>query len=241
MRLIREAERTLTCPGCRTPAGGSERFCPRCGLPLVLDADAAPPADAAVSERRRRARLIKPQLSEGPLVAVARARNQAEAEFLQSLLLEQGVASMLRRSAGFDVPDMLFAGPRDVLVAASGVETARETLLDAGLSGAGHAGDEASRRPVVRPGPLLVGLLVALLVGAAIIWALSLVIGGRSATRRGEAGQVQAPLRVDRAEPRAEGPLDRRVRIAAVRRGRELERGLLALVLGEQVEHGSAQ
>src|SRR5579875_3388728 len=239
MRLIREAERTLTCPGCRTPAGGSERFCPRCGLPLVLDADAAPPADAAVSERRRRARLIKPQLSEGPLVAVARARNQAEAEFLQSLLLEQGVASMLRRSAGFDVPDMLFAGPRDVLVAASGVETARETLLDAGLSG--EAGGGACGRPVVRPWPLLAGLLAALLIGAAIIWALSLVIGGRSATRRGEAAQVQAPLRVDRAEPRAEGPLDRRVRIAAVRRGRELERGLLALVLGEQVEHGSAQ
>src|SRR5579875_46544 len=177
MRLIREAERTLTCPGCRTPAGGSERFCPRCGLPLVLDADAAPPADAAVSERRRRARLIKPQLSEGPLVAVARARNQAEAEFLQSLLLEQGVASMLRRTAGFDVPDMLFAGPRDLLVAASGLQTARETLLGAGLTAGGReAGPQV--RPIVRPWPLLAGLLAALLLGAAVMWALSLVVAG---------------------------------------------------------------
>ena len=65
-----------------------------------------------------RARKIKPQLAEGELVRVAGARNQAEAEFIQGLLLEEGVPSMLRRSAGFDVPDFLAAGPRDVLVPA---------------------------------------------------------------------------------------------------------------------------
>ncbi len=79
-----------------------------------------PSPGADVSERRRRARLVKPQLAEGPLVKVAWVRNQAEGEFMQSLLLEHGVPSLLRRTAGFDVPDMLFAGPRDVLVAASG-------------------------------------------------------------------------------------------------------------------------
>ena len=60
---------------------------------------------------------------------VAGARNQAEAEFIQGLLLEEGVPSMLRRSAGFDVPDFLAAGPRDVLVPIAGLDAAREVLL----------------------------------------------------------------------------------------------------------------
>ena len=64
---------------------------------------------------------------------VAGGRNQAEAEFIQGLLLEEGVPSMLRRSAGFDVPDYLAAGPRDVLVPASGAATARDVLLQADL------------------------------------------------------------------------------------------------------------
>ena len=80
--------------------------------------------------------------------------------------------SLLRRSPGFDVPDMLFAGPRDVMVAASGVDIAREALLDARLI---DPGDEA-RRAVVRPWPLLAGLVGALAAVAAVIWALSLVI-----------------------------------------------------------------
>ena len=84
-----------------------------------------------MTERHRRARKIKPQLAEGELVRVAWARNQAEAEFIQGLLLEEGVPSVLRRSAGFDVPDFLAAGPRDILVPQSGVDTAREVLLQA--------------------------------------------------------------------------------------------------------------
>ncbi len=120
--------RTAGCPSCST----------RRSAPSPLDAP-------DVSERRRRARLVKPQLAEGPLVKVAWVRNQAEGEFLQSLLLEQGVPSLLRRTAGFDVPDMLFAGPRDVLVAASGLQTARETLLEAGLTGGGGASARRAR------------------------------------------------------------------------------------------------
>ena len=49
------------------------------------------------------------------------------------MLLEEGVPSMLRRSRGFDVPDMLAAGPRDVMVPASGAAAAREVLLQAEL------------------------------------------------------------------------------------------------------------
>ena len=62
------------------------------------------------------------------------------------LLLDQGVPSTLRRSAGFDVPDFLAAGPRDVLVPESGLEPAREVLL-----AGGHLRSPAWRRQGRRP------------------------------------------------------------------------------------------
>ena len=86
-------------------------------------------ARALPSERHSRARKVKPQLAEGELVQVAGAHNQAEAEFIQAMLLDAGVPSLIRRSAGFDVPDFLAAGPRDVLVPQSGAEAAREALV----------------------------------------------------------------------------------------------------------------
>jgi hypothetical protein len=77
---------------------------------------------------------------------------------------------MLRRSAGFDVPDFLAAGPRDVMVPASGAQTAREVLLQADvISPVGPS------RPV-DPRRLLLGLVVALAVGALLVWVLSLAI-----------------------------------------------------------------
>ena len=76
---------------------------------------------------------------------VAGGRHQAEAELIQGLLLEEGVPSMLRRTAGFDVPDFLAAGPRDVLVPEAGAEAARELLLQADL-----APTEGRRRPPAR-------------------------------------------------------------------------------------------
>lgn len=59
---------------------------------------------------------------------VATARNQAEAEMIEGLLLEEGIPSLVRRTGGFDVPDFLAGGPRDVLVPAAGAELAREAL-----------------------------------------------------------------------------------------------------------------
>ena len=44
------------------------------------------------------------------------------------MLLEEGIPSLVRRSGGFDVPDFLAAGPRDIVVAASGADAARELL-----------------------------------------------------------------------------------------------------------------
>ena len=94
---------------------------------------------------------------------MASARNLTEAEFLQGLLLEEGIPSMLRRSRGFDVPDFLAAGPRDVLVTRSGYEAAREVLLQADLLG------EAPAR--VRPAMVLAWLLA----GVAVIGLIALL------------------------------------------------------------------
>jgi hypothetical protein len=66
--------------------------------------------------------------SSGKLVKVAYGQNQAEAEMIQGLLSEHGIPSMLKRAAGFDVPDFLAAGPRQVLVAEEAAEQAREVL-----------------------------------------------------------------------------------------------------------------
>ena len=71
---------------------------------------------------------MRASYAEGPLVRIAAARNQPEAELLQGLLLEEGIPSMVRRSGGFDVPDFLASGPRDILVPSSGAEAAREIL-----------------------------------------------------------------------------------------------------------------
>lgn len=68
----------------------------------------------------------------GKLVKVAYAQQQAEAEMIQGLLSEHGIPSMLRRAAGFDVPDFLAAGPREVLVAEELAAQAREVLEGTG-------------------------------------------------------------------------------------------------------------
>ncbi|HWE32835.1 MAG TPA: hypothetical protein VG410_05070 [Solirubrobacteraceae bacterium] len=169
------AQGALVCPGCGSRHGEEERFCPDCSLPLVF-----PGGDAVrePDERHEWARKIKPQLAEGELVRVAWARNQVEAEFIQGLLLEEGVPSMLKRSRGFDVPDFLAAGPRDVFVPSSGAPTAREMLLQAELIQPG--GDATSpaggSAPTQAPLRILAGLLVALIVGALIVWLLATVL-----------------------------------------------------------------
>ena len=159
-----ELAEPLVCPSCATRHPPDERFCRACGMPLTY-AGRPGGLDAPVSEAHARARKIKPQYSEGGLVRVVGARNQAEAELIQGLLLEEGVPSMLRRSRGFDVPDMLAAGPRDVLVPASGAVTAREVLLEAELLAEREPG-----RAVERPDRLLVVLCAVVALVALIAW-----------------------------------------------------------------------
>jgi len=151
----------LVCPSCAVPHPLEDRFCRECGMPLTYAGSLG--VDQPVTDVQARARKIKPQLTEGDLIRVAGGRNQAEAEMIQGLLLEEGVPSMLKRSAGFDVPDMLAAGPRDVLVPRSGVATAREVLLDASLLSEPATG-------VDPPARILAGLLIALAVVAVIAW-----------------------------------------------------------------------
>lgn len=62
------------------------------------------------------------------LVKVAYARNLPEAEMIEGLLRENGIESLTQRNRGFDVPDFLAAGPRDVLVPEDDAERARELL-----------------------------------------------------------------------------------------------------------------
>lgn len=62
------------------------------------------------------------------LVKVAFAPNQMEAEMIQGLLRDHGIQSMLKRGPGFDVPEFLASGPRQVFVLESVAQRAREVL-----------------------------------------------------------------------------------------------------------------
>ncbi len=153
----------LVCPGCGAGAMGSARLCERCGTPLVLRDAAA--ADAELDPVRVHARKVRPEYASGELVRVAGGRNQTEAEFVAGLLLEEGIPSLVRRSAGFDVPDFLAAGPRDILVPASGAQAAREVLLEGGLGSNGPP-------PAPRAAPILLVLLAGLALIAALVAAV---------------------------------------------------------------------
>jgi len=136
--------------------GLDERFCAECGMPLVYVG--SKPLEEPITDAHGRARKINPAYTEGELVRVAGGRNQAEAELIQGLLLEEGVPSILRRSAGFDVPDFLAAGPRDVMVPQAGAQAVREVLL---------AADLASAAPVaLPPRPRAMRLTAAVAAGA---------------------------------------------------------------------------
>jgi hypothetical protein len=125
--------------------------------------------EPARDEAHERARKVDPVYAEGELVRVGWAGNQAEAELIQGMLLEHGVPSTLRRSMGFDVPDFLAAGPRDVFVPASGAEAARDLLHDVGMAPAA----DVDAGP--RLGQALKIAAILLLVGGgvtALVWLL---------------------------------------------------------------------
>ncbi len=122
---------------------------------------------------RERARKINPQYTRGELRRVVTARQQPEAELIQMLLLEEGVPSTLRRAAGFDVPDFLAAGPRDVLVPESGLAVAREVLQQSDI-----IEEPASAPPGMStaPGRPAAMLLLGVIVGSAVVVLLILLL-----------------------------------------------------------------
>ena len=121
-----------------------------------------------ITEAHERARKVKPQYIGGQQVRVARASNLAEAELIQGILLEEGIPSVQRRTRGFDVPDFLAAGPRDILVPEAGAEAAQELLADV-RAGAPETAEAAGGE---RPLRLSAGLLIALAGAAGLIWVL---------------------------------------------------------------------
>lgn len=158
------SEGPLACPRCARKYPLSERFCTDCNMPLVYVGSGE---QDPVTEAHERARKVKPQFTGGELRRVAGAANQAEAELVQGMLLEEGIPSVQRRRRGFDVPDFLAAGPRDILVPEAGLEAARDVLADAAI-----AADELAAPGPERPLRLLAGVLVALAAAALIVWLL---------------------------------------------------------------------
>ena len=138
--------KSLSCLRCGKSFPLDERFCADCGLPLVF----------AGHEK------INPEYTRGDLVRVAGGRNQAEAELIQNLLLEEGIPSVVRRSAGFDVPDYLAGGPRDVLVAESGARAAHEMLLDTDLA--------PRQPPATARSPLRTAAVTGAVLAAAVLF-----------------------------------------------------------------------
>lgn len=113
----------------------------------------------------------------GPLVKVAFARNQAEAEMFQGLLSEGGVPSVLKRSGGFDNPDFLAAGPHDVFVNSDHAHKARELLADTMLESESEerAELEGERRRARGETSETTPTRLALWVGVALVGAVILV------------------------------------------------------------------
>jgi hypothetical protein len=134
-------------------------------MPLVYVGNAA---EERVSDAQERARKVRPQYTRGEPVRVVGARNLAEAELIQNLLLEEGIPSMQRRSRGFDVPDFLAAGPRDILVPESALDVARAQLEGADLLDA----DAASAAAETAPARLAAFLLAAVALAGLLVWLL---------------------------------------------------------------------
>lgn len=155
----------LTCPRCALSHPGSERFCRECGMPLVY---AGTREQEPITDAHERARKVNPQHARGELVRVTGGRNLSEAELIQGILLDQGIPSVLRRTRGFDVPDFLAAGPRDVLVPESGAQVALEVLNQTGLA--------PSEVATARPNP--VKLVAAIALGGAAAALLAYLLQG---------------------------------------------------------------
>jgi Putative prokaryotic signal transducing protein len=116
----------------------------------------------------------------GKLVKVGFARNQAEAEMLQALLQESRIPSVLKRSGGFDAPEFLAAGPRDIWVNKDHAQEARRILEETMTEGDDEAEErteleeEAHLRATggdpMTPQRLALWVLAGLVVAIVLVW-----------------------------------------------------------------------
>lgn len=114
----------------------------------------------------------------GKLIKVGFARNQAEGEMLQALLLESGIPSILKRSGGFDAPEFLAAGPRDIWVNQGHAENARRILAETLTESESEEREELEGEARLRktggdptsPGRLAIYVAAGLVVAIVIVW-----------------------------------------------------------------------
>jgi hypothetical protein len=165
--VARDEDLRLVCPSCGAAGPADERFCPACGMPLVH----APGSVEPVTETAELefARKIRASYAQGELVKVGWARNVAESDLIQGLLLEEGIPSVVRRSRGFDVPDFLAAGPRDILVPAGGAEAARDLLRPV------DGRPQPVEGPPVAPSKVIAAVLIGVAVLAVVAWIVSML------------------------------------------------------------------
>jgi len=121
------------------------------------------------------------------LVKVAYVDNESEAELVQGLLRNADVGSVVRRAPGFDVPEFLAAGPREVLVTVSDVAVARDVLREVDQGASSPSPPSGTDRPTrVRAAVLIAVALVAavvcvvadLVIGVALIGVVVLLTVG---------------------------------------------------------------
>jgi hypothetical protein len=116
----------------------------------------------------------------GPLVKIAFGQTLAEAELIQGLLTEAGIPSVLQRSGGFDVPEFLASGPRDVKVVSDLAAKARsvlaETMVEEGDDPEWTELEEQARLRSgggeTSPGRLALWVLTAFLGALILVWVL---------------------------------------------------------------------
>lgn len=164
----------LICPRCAASYNLEQQLCAKCGMPLVYSAAGVDVGQPLPGEEEGQGK-INPEYASGELVKVGFANNQAEAEMIQMMLREEGIPTTLRRSAGFDVPDFLAAGPRDVMAPSSAAEAARQLLNEAHLSGTSHNG--SGRRGGSQALRLAAMIVLALILMALVVWVLNETLG----------------------------------------------------------------
>ena len=132
--------RPLACPRCARKYPLDERFCADCGMPLVYVGRGE---EEPITEAHERARKIKPQYTGGRAGPRGQRRQPRRGRADPGHAARGGDperASAGRR--GFDVPDFLAAGPRDILVPEAGLEAASEVLADGCARSAGRRGSD---------------------------------------------------------------------------------------------------